>query len=323
MAATDSLGQEAEADDDYLTMTFEEPTAIKETLTQKKKRQAREAEVKARTKSKKEIAAEEKAKRDEALNKSQIDSKSKGFKMMAALGYKPGEALGVQREGATGHQGDDRLLEPIGLAVKEDRSGIGADTEKKRKIREEAAALEQDVKRRKVDEGDFRERQHQEREEQRMEGQVIGATKVCERLDEDERQSTAEKAAPQRRTQPLSSINILWRGLVRHRLLKERDRRMEYNLHQSLSRRTTYDDPEEDEDDKLALSNKAETEEVDIELDQEDEELDEFEALPAAEKLVKLVSYLRERWHYCLWCKFQYPDESMDGCPGLLETDHD
>jgi hypothetical protein len=119
------------------------------------------------------------------------------------------------------------------------------------------------------------------------------------------------------------SINVLWRGTVKHRRLQERDRRLRYDLHQSLSRRPTYDDPDEDKDDEIAMSRKAETEEVDIDLDQDDEELDDFEALHIAEKLEKIVHVLRDRWHYCFWCKQQYPDEAMDGCPGLTEDDHD
>ena len=128
-----------DGDDDYLTMTFDDPTpATKtETLTQKKKRLAREAETKGRPKSKAELAAEEKEKRDAALNNKEIDTASKGFKMMAALGYKQGTALGATRTDTQNAAGDTRLLEPVGLELKEGRSGIGADAEKKRKFREE------------------------------------------------------------------------------------------------------------------------------------------------------------------------------------------
>ena len=327
MAAPD--GGPPEEEDDYLTMTFDDPapSAKTETLTQKKKRLAREAEVKGRPKSKAELAEEEKAKREAALNNSEIDTKSKGFKMMAALGYKPGSALGAERTEIQNGAGDTRLLEPVGLEMKEGRSGIGADAEKKRKFREELGAKEEDLKKRKVDEGDFRERQQREREEKKMEGQIFGAMKVCERLEEedeaaDDKQSD-EVSKIKKRTKPLSQIPVLWRGLVKQRLLKERDRRMRYDLHQSLSRRPTYDDPDEDRDDKIALGKKSELEEEDIDLDQEDEELDEFEALDTAEQLEKLVAYLRKRWHYCFWCKYRYPDASMEPCPGTTEEDHD
>jgi hypothetical protein len=322
-------------DDDYMNMTFEEaaPPTKTETLTQRKKRLAREAEVKGRPKSKAELAEEERKRRETALNASTLDTSNKGFKMMAALGYKPGSALGVAPRAAGDSPGkDDRLLEPLGLEMRDSRSGVGADAEKKRKFRAEVEAREDVEKRRKVDAGEFRERQQREREEKKMEGQVWGAMKVCERLEEDEEEDGGGEAEDEdsgdnkrkRRTgKPLQNVNVLWRTLVRQRAINERDRRMRYDLHQSLSRLPDYDDPDEDEADKMALTRKTETEEVDTDLDDEDEELAEFEALEVAEKLSRLVAYLRERWNYCFWCKYKYPDKEMEGCPGLTEEDHD
>lgn len=320
MSNTDLNG--ADEDDDYLTMTFAEPESDfkKETLTQKKKRLAREAEERSRPKSKAQIAEEERAKREAALNAPQIDQKSKGFKMMAALGYKTGTALGKDTNSNGDTKSDTRLLEPIGVDMKEDRSGIGADSEKKRKFREEVERKQDSEKRQKVDALEFRERQQKEREEKRVEGQFYGAMKVAERLDEE---STTNGDVDRAKKRPLSSYNVLWRGLVKRRLLADRDRRMRHDLDHSLSRLPTYDDPDEERDDQIAMSRKAHIEEVDLELDQDDEELDTFEALLPAEKLDKLVSYLRDEWHYCFWCKYQYPDEAMEGCPGKTEEDHD
>ncbi|KAK5458428.1 hypothetical protein LTS15_004509 [Exophiala xenobiotica] len=330
MASTAEDIAAGEEDDDYMNMTFEDPDASKkpETLTQRKKRLAREAEIKARPKSKAELAEEERKKREAALNSTTLDTSSKGFKMMAALGYKPGTALGVSRPGGASADKDDRLLEPLGLEMKDTRSGVGADAEKKRKFREEMEAQAEVEKKRKVETGDFRERQQKEREEKKMEGQMWGAMKVCERLEEEEEDQEAQETetadgVKRRRTKPLKSVNVLWRNLVKQRAINERDRRMRYDLHQSLSRRPDYNDPDEEEEDRMALGKKAETEEVDVDLDEEDEELNEFEALEVPEKLTKLVAYLRERWHYCFWCKFQYPDKEMEGCPGLTEEDHD
>jgi Domain of unknown function (DUF4187)/G-patch domain len=311
--------------DEYLTMTFDDPTpAMKsESLTQKKKRQAREAEIRGRPKSKAELAAEEKSKREAGLSSSTIDPSNKGFKMMAALGYKPGTALGAGKPGQQNGEVDTRLLEPVGVEMKEGRSGIGADAEKKRKFREEVAVKEEDLKKRKVEEGDFRERQQREREQRKMEGQAFGAMKVCERLEEEEECSTRDASKSKKPSRPLHSVNVLWRGLVKQRALQERDKRMRYDLHQSLSRRPTYDDPDEDKDERLLLGKKSDLEEVDLELDQEDEELEQFESLDVAARLQKLVDYLRERWHYCFWCKYQYPEAGMEGCPGTTEEDHD
>jgi hypothetical protein len=324
---TSSKGDDEE-EDDYLTMSFDNPSTTsrkKESLVERKRRKQREAEIRGRPKSKAELAAEEAAKREAALATSTLDTSNKGYKMMAALGYKAGSTLGAGK--AT-----DALLEPVGLEMKEGRSGIGADSEKKRKFREEVEWKAGEEKRVKVGEGDFRERNRLEREQKRKEGQVVGAQKVCERLDEEELlagndvqdgEGDASTTATQKKRQPLEKVNVLWRGLAKHRAVKERDRRMRYDLHQSLTRTTTYDDPEEDKEDRMALGKKNQLEEVDIDLDQEDEELDAFEALEPAKKLSRLVHYLRERWSYCFWCKYQYPDKELEGCPGTTEEDHD
>jgi len=84
-----------------------------------------------------------------------------------------------------------------------------------------------------------------------------------------------------------------------------------------LSRNAAYEDPEEDKQDRQAWGNEEE------ELEEEDPELDEFNAMEPAERLRRLVEYLRDTYHYCFWCKYQYPDGTMDGCPGLTEEDHD
>jgi len=98
---------------------------------------------------------------------------------------------------------------------------------------------------------------------------------------------------------------------------------MRYDLHQSLSRRPDYNDPEEERENQIAAPKKAVTEEVDTSLDEDDEELDQFEDLEVSEKLAKLVGYLRERWNYCFWCKHRYPNKELDGCPGVTEEAHD
>lgn len=241
--------------------------------------------------------------------------------MMAKLGFKPGNTLGASTN-------PHARAEPLGVVVKEDRGGIGLDSEKKRKFREE---MEGEAKRVKAEEGEYRDRVAREREERRLEGLVGGAMRVAERLDteaeavgKDGPTNEAEApngddgtGAPSKKTKPTKRINVLWRGLVRQREEKERERRARYDLLQSLSRNATYDDPEEDDQDRQAWGTEEE------EVEEEDAELDAFNALELAERLSKLVAYLRTTHRYCFWCKFQYPDAEMEGCPGLTEEDHD
>ena len=322
------VDEEEEDEEDYMKMTFAPDTASttsttkKPTLTELRKRKLLHAETAGRPKSKAELEAEAKVKREEGLSISLLKEEgetntgnmNKGLMMMKALGYKPGEALG--RVEAVAEK--KRILEPIQLSMKEDRSGIGRESEAKRKFREEAERKLEGEKKRKVDEGDFVERVRMEREEKRQEAMFVAAQKVAERLEEGDLDDET------RRKRKLKSVPMLWRGLVKQREIEERDRRMRHDLYTSIStRQPEFDDPDLDNDDKIAMGKKADVVEVDDEdLDQDDEELEEFESLEPAEKLGKIVTFLREKWRYCFWCKYRYEDENMEGCPGLTEDEH-
>lgn len=283
-----------------------------------------------------------------------------GYKPGSALGKPEAEDTAKKNPASTADEQWNsmraRLTEPLGITVKEDRGGIGLDAEKKRKFREE---VETETKRAKAEVGDYRERVRLEREERRKEAQFHAAQKVAERLDiEAEEQSGqaengkeqphgetetakddqyAEKSTdkPKRNLKPLSKVNILYRGLVRSREEKLRDLQANQRRYASLSREPnrfsdmsrlpTYDDSSLDPDDKLALSRTDEgtIAEVELEQDEEDEELEKFNELSAEERLSRVVSYLREKYHYCFWCKYRYETAEMDGCPGLTEEDHD
>lgn len=303
-----------EDEDDYLNMTFDDPaTTKKETSLQKTARLKKEAAERGRIPSKAEKEAAAAAAREKALA-TQLDSSNKGAKMMAKMGFKAGGGLG-----AVGNEGRTR---PVELGMKDDKGGIGADSEKKRKIREAAEAAENGVKRAKMTEEGFRERNVREREEKRTEGIWYGAMKILETMEEDgvkkpdeeKVQESKEAGKDDSSKRPLNSINLLYRPLVRDRLTKERERRARYDLSQSLSRNEEY--TEEDADDKLALSSEVQ------DLDEEDLELEDYENLPITERLEKLVKHLREKYWYCFWCKYRYEDEGMEDCPGLTEDEH-
>lgn len=310
-----------EDEDDYLNMSFDDVgSKPKETSMQRAARLKKEAAERARVPSKKELADQAKAARDVALA-TQLDASNKGAKMMAKMGFKGG-ALG---------KAEDARTQPIEVLLKEDRGGIGMDSEKKRKIREAAAELEDQHKRRKVDEVEYRERTRNEREERRAEGQMWSAMRTLEGFetgavttksgsDRDEDADSEQKDGGSKTTEtqhkPLHSINILWRPLVKQRLEKERDRRMRYDLDQSLSRKGDYDDPDADQDEKLALGTEVE------ELDDEDPEIEALELLSFADRLERIIKELREKYYYCFWCKYRYLDEAMEECPGVTEDEH-
>ncbi|KAK0321015.1 hypothetical protein LTR82_007932 [Friedmanniomyces endolithicus] len=309
------MPSELDAEDDYLSMAFGDPaTLAKETSLQRTTRLKREAAERGRILSKKELALQAKAAREAALA-TELDSSNKGAKMMAKMGFKGG-ALGKTENART---------QPIEILMKDDKGGIGMDSEKKRKIRETAAEMEGQQKCKKVDEDEYRQRTRDEREERKAEGQMWSAMKALESFDTDgsnggdKTDSGANMGNHQNITisPPLASVNILWRMLAKQRLERERERRMRYDLDQSLTQRADYEDPDADDDDKAALGTDVE------ELDEEDPELVEFVSLKPAVRLERVLGELRQKYNYCFWCKYRYPDESMEDCPGLTEDEHD
>ncbi|KAF3075184.1 G patch domain-containing protein 11 [Trichoderma lentiforme] len=318
-------------EDDYMNMTFQDPTPATESSVQRAQRLKKESRARGVIKSKAQLAQEEVAAREKALSTSMLEDprskKSKGLAMMAKMGFKGG---GLGKKAKDGESSGKS--EPIKISMKEDRGGIGMDSEKKRKLQE--AIEEREIKTVKIDPLEYRERMRVEREDARLESQLHAAQRTAERLDDEkagsdpnEHSSSEEEASTPKpkplSSRPLKSIPVLYRGLIRHREEKERDRRMRYDLEQSLSRLPTYENDEEDEDDKKALGKKQVIYSTADDLDEEDEELDEFNALEPGTRLSRLVMYLRETHHYCFWCKMAYLDAEMDGCPGITEEDHD
>ena len=186
--------------------------------------------------------------------------------------------------------------------------------EKKRKFREEVESRERIEREEQIG---YRDRIAKEKEDRRVDAMVIGAMKVAERLEEENRGN--ERHEENQNTKEAEKVNVLYRSLVRQRNEQERERRARYDFTQSLSRHATYiGDAEDHRQDALAWGR----EEVELE-ESTDEELEAFEALESKKKLVRLVAYLREKFWYCFWCKCRYEDEKMEGCPGVTEDDHD
>lgn len=292
-----------ESEDDYMSMAIPNPSEQMskfETSAQRRIRKEKAAIAAATPKALKDLETSAHPP-DTALPPC-----SKGFQLLSKLGYTPGSTLGAPSN-------PNALLQPLTAEAKEDRGGIGHESERKRKVREEIEETIGREKRMKAEEGDYRERVAREREEKRCEGLWWGGMKVLEGFVEGESDDTKRDGEIRR---PSKSIGILYRPLVCDRLEKERERRARYDLHQSLTRNANYDDPEEDEQDKQAFGREEE------ELEEVDEEMDEYLALGPAERLRRVVMELRAKWRYCFWCKMSYQDDEMEGCPGVEEDEH-
>lgn len=188
-----------------------------------------------------------------------------------------------------------------------------------------------------------------------MEGQIYGAQKVAEKLDlgddddaaggegskeeegknEQESEDTPEhehEPHSRKKVTPTAQINVLYRGVVRERDDRERSILARHALQTSLPssffpnpRLPGYEDGTLEREDKQALGTKQADPStlLEQELEEEDPELEEFNALEPAVRLEKLVMYLREKHWYCFWCKCRYESAELEGCPGVTEEDHD
>ncbi|KAK4499502.1 hypothetical protein PRZ48_010017 [Zasmidium cellare] len=298
-----------EDEDDYLSMSFEDPKPAKETSIQRAARLKKERAERGIIPSKAERKQAAEEAREKALA-TEIDSSNKGAQMLAKMGFKGG-ALG-KTEGAR--------TRPIEIQMKQDRGGLGMENDKKRKIREAADAANANEKRIKLTEEEYRHSKALEREEKRKEGEMWGAMRILEDFETNDATGSDEVGAKGDGTTkstmpPLRSINVLYRPLVKQRLKEYQERR---RMKQNMARRGIgVRDDYSSEDDQLASGT-----EVEDDLDEEDTELDEFLALPVGERLEKILSFLRETYHYCFWCKYRYPDDKMDGCPGLTDDEH-
>ncbi|KAL1890416.1 hypothetical protein Sste5346_008243 [Sporothrix stenoceras] len=394
-------------EDDYMTMTFvEEETGaskknnkkkhVAETSLQRRIRLEREGRERGRVPSKAELAKTAEAEREAALSRSLFDGPkkaaaitaatskwpspptapapkpvSKGFAMMAKMGFVAGQSLGKKRggneEGKEDGQDrkDDRpITEPIRIQVKRDRAGIGAEEEKREREREksekEGDGDGPETKRLRLDDMDpmeYRDRLRQEREAGRLERQIHAAQVVAERMargDEEEDDSQHKD------DMPLSEVNVLWRGLVKERRTKEHEREQRIKAQRLLDDRlrsivhgdkeksnyTAFEqDGSDDDDDKndlvahgkadklsylkggmnksIPVDGEDDDEDEDATKEVEDAQLDEFNALEPQERLQQVVDWMRQNRRYCFWCKFKYPDDDLEGCPGPTEEDHD
>lgn len=215
--------------------------------------------------------------------------------MMAKFGFKQGDTLG---------KSEDARKEPIKVDIKGDRSGIGLESEKKRKFREQWEEADRLAKRAKEEEGDYIEIRRLEAKEKKAERDLDSAQRTAERLTEKEAE---DKGTPQAADKLVKDVNVLWRSRARRRevIMHEKQQRRELN-NSIASRLPTLAPEEDDEGDDAKVAQGRDLApfytSLENELEDEDPELAEFEVLPVAERLQKILEFLRDNFHYCLYC---------------------
>ena len=149
--------------------------------------------------------------------------------------------------------------------------------DKKRKLKE---LYEDSVKRQKEDADSYLNTVRTERMEAKLRENLRQAQKTCQTLDLKASEKSGNKEG---------DSNVFWRGLERERESIEKEKRFQ--------RRILY----EASSSLLGGSDGEEYDKVVQELDDEDPELDEFEALPLENQLEMILHYMRETYFYCFW----------------------
>ncbi|KAK6526469.1 hypothetical protein TWF694_005055 [Orbilia ellipsospora] len=350
-----------EEEDDYMSMAIPSTSTTTESSLQRLKRRKLEASIRGHPLSKAELEAQERLKREIGLSTSILtNTSSKGFKMMKAMGFTTGSALGKTAPPGFESTQPSRTAEPIKPVVRESRIGIGHESELKRKFSE--MVEKEGTKRREVSPEGYRNRLTLEAQQKRHEAQLFAAQSICEKLvaedppagygeqnntenkdegaqegREKEKEKSTNAAADYFTASPtftqIKQINLIYRGLLYRRALNDVKKKLQKRDNDSISslkysgvtqNLPTYSNAEYTVDDKLALS--MNEDEIDLdEKEWEDTELEEFENREVKDRLDEIVRYLRSQWRYCFWCKFRYKtDEDMEKeCPGVREEDHD
>ncbi|KAK0409418.1 hypothetical protein QR680_004533 [Steinernema hermaphroditum] len=246
----------------------------------------------------------EKAKRDEVLAKP-ISSESKGFALLAKMGYKPGMKLGVQKDGMS-----NGLAEPLPLDLKTNRTGLGheAEEEKQRKDRVEAHMkhMKERAAMHNVLVGDFRKRKRNQDEYKIIIGDIMKSRKACHELD-----TRNELALP---TED-------WHWPI-YRERKAADDPLASTSRVPRRRDLPFSDDDEDHqhDDEDATYVYANGKPA-----PKEERLRELPLEQLDEKLRSITEHLRAMHLYCVWCGHQYESEIEleDQCPGVTRCDHE
>jgi hypothetical protein len=161
---------------------------------------------------------------------------------------------------------------------------LGIGMAKKRQRELEQAEEEEARKRVQIDPEDYRAVMAQRAKDQQYSKYVNAAVSVCEKLDEDHGVKS----------------NILW--TLRPIIVE--------NTKEDEAQATNEVEEEKEKEEKEPLYPQ--------------EEVDKLQSLKLDQQLEALITYLRETYFYCFWCRAKYDskDDLDANCPGTEEDDH-
>ncbi|CAJ0590411.1 unnamed protein product [Cylicocyclus nassatus] len=246
----------------------------------------------------------EKAIREEALSKP-VPETSKGFALMAKMGFKPGMSLGKKKDG---------IKEPITLEVKVSRTGLGHDSEQENQAKQRLREQMDRMKRRAAQTveliDDYKKRKREMVNTKDLIRDIIASRKVCVELD-------LRLVCYSKRFRAFANVRRLFRTNVElpeqpwfWKSYKQRDADDALDPH---LRQGSSDDIEA----RYSYANGKEA--------PPEERFDELGDDELLERLSQITCYLRTAHLYCIWCgcQFDRQEELEDYCPGTDKQAHD
>ncbi|KAL6742003.1 hypothetical protein Aduo_015203 [Ancylostoma duodenale] len=233
----------------------------------------------------------EKVLREEALSKP-VPETSKGFALMAKMGFKPGMSLGKKKDESDLGTG---IKEPIALDVKSTRTGLGHDSERENQAKQRLMRNMEMMKRRAeqavelID--DYRKRKRGMSNTKDLIRDILTSRKICVELDT-------------RINIELPEQSWFWKSYKQVTNIEDDSGRLDQN-------------DVGDDDLRYCYANGKEAPQ-EVRFDElPDEEL--------CERLKQITGYLRSTHFYCIWCgcQFEHQEELEGYCPGLDRQAHD
>lgn len=278
---------------------------------------------------------------------------NKALKMMRAMGYTPGTALGVDRPRAGRSVSDEKLdahkslpgglIEPLPLDLSRinpdtsvRRAGIGAAMPRffRGLSPESSTALHQATEtlttHNEID--DFRSRASGRAANIQLQKDLRNAKETCRDLDvrwwasshPDEASVTTDAYSPLWLQSHWFESKLDELDAEARRLVEEALSDVELEQSPPVSEALQPGSGTEVADDEHASKIDGDTSPVETGSTTQREEAKRFLSLPANSQLSLIVSHLRRRHFHCLWCGFSYTDEEdlSRNCPGRDEVDH-
>nr|CDJ80948.1 D111 G-patch domain containing protein [Haemonchus contortus] len=235
----------------------------------------------------------EKALREEALSKP-VPETSKGFALLAKMGFKPGMSLGRKKDENDLGSG---ITEPIPVEVKATRTGLGHANEQEKqaklRIQQEMERMKRRAEQHAELTEEYKKRKREMSNTKDLIKDIVSSRKICVELD-----LRANVEQPEE--------SWFWKSYIKRESV---DCRVGSSSYGEVSDRN--------EDLRFYYANGKEA--------PEEERYDELPDEILHEKLIRITCYLRDTYRYCIWCgcQFENSDELDSYCPGQDRHAHD